>query len=84
MTDPIYLRRRVRFILSTLPAERRLSEDILFDKLRPDFPELKVDEMKRALTWNLEQNYADFRYNKDLERNEWFLTPGGRHKEGIA
>ena len=84
MSDPIFLRRRVRMILSALPPNRRASEQLLFDKLVPDFPDLKRDELAGALHWNHARGYTEFRRNADEERDEWFLTPEGRHKEGLA
>lgn len=84
MTDPIFLRRRVRMVLSALPENRRASEQLLFDKLKPDLPDLRTDELQIALSWNHSKGYADFRYDEGEERKEWFLTPEGRHKEGLS
>jgi uncharacterized protein (DUF433 family) len=83
MTDPILLRRRVRTVLSALPNGRRASEQLLFDTIRPDFPDLKLAELLAALNWNLKQAYVDYRRSTDDERNEWFLTPEGKQKEGL-
>jgi hypothetical protein len=84
MTDPILLRRRVRMILSALPANRYASERLIFDNAKPDFADLRLDELQTALTWNHERGYAEYRYNEDEERNEWRLTSEGRVKEGLA
>lgn len=84
MSDPILLRRRVRLILSALPQNRRASEQLLFDKLLPDFPDLKLDELRAAISWNHTKGLIEYRHNADEERNEWFLTAEGRQKEGVA
>lgn len=84
MTDPIQLRRRVRWVLSTLPKNRRLGEAMIFDKLRPDFPELKADELHEALLWNESKGYVDLRFNADEDRREYCLTNEGWQKEGLA
>ena len=84
MIDHLLLRKRVRLVLAALPARRRASERLLFDKLRPDFPELRADELRMALEWNLGRDFIDYRHNQDEERDEWFLTERGRAKEGLA
>jgi uncharacterized protein (DUF433 family) len=84
MTDPILLRRRVRVVLSALPQNRRASEELLFDKLEADFPDLKVDDLRKAIAWNHAKGFIEYHYSSDLERNEWFLTAEGRQKEGVA
>lgn len=84
MTDAILLRRRVRAVLSALPRKRRASEELIFDKLQPDFPDLKADQLHAALLWNLTHGFADSLRNDDEEREEWCLTPEGWHKEGLA
>jgi len=83
MTDHLLLRRWVRLVLSALPAKRRASERLLYDKLRPDFPELRVDELRVAIEWNHGQGYIDYQRNGDEERDEWHLTANGRAKEGL-
>lgn len=84
MTDQIHLRRRVRWVLSTLPKNRRLSETMIFDKLLPDFIELKRDELFAAISWNHSAGFIEYRHNIDEERNEWCLTNEGWHKEGLS
>ena len=84
MTDAIQLRRRVRWVLSTLPKDRRLSQEMIFDKLLPDFRGLKTDELHTALLWNQIRGFVDVLKNDDEERDEWRLTPEGWHKEGLA
>ncbi len=84
MTDPIQLRRRVRSVLSAIPKERRLSEELLFDTLRRDFPDLKTTDLGVALGWNQSKGYIDYRYSQDDERKEWFLTAEGWQHEGLG
>lgn len=67
-------------VLSALPPNRRASEQLMFDTLKPDFPELKVDELRTALTWNHERGFSSYRYDEDGERREWFLTETGMQK----
>jgi hypothetical protein len=84
MTDPIQLRRRVRWVLSTLPKLRWLLESMIFDKLKPGFPELKTDQLSIALRWNQEHGFCEGRKNADEEEQEWRLTDDGWAKEGLA
>lgn len=94
MTDPLFLRRRVRWVLTTLPKpalgtpkeERRsISETYIFEKLRkPDFPDLKADELHAAMIWNLSHLYADFWRDGDEDQDLWALTDTGWRKEGLA
>ena len=83
MTNDLLLRRRIRMILSALPTGRRASERLLFDLLRPDLPELRAEELRVSLEWNLGKGYIDYKHNGDEERDEWFLTERGREKEGL-
>lgn len=84
MTDQIHLRRRVRWVLSALPKMRWLLESMIADKLKPGFPELKTDELSRALRWNEEQGFIEGRKNPDEEEHEYRLTDDGWAKEGLA
>lgn len=90
MTDPILLRKEVRFHLSTLPKTRtgsneppRIGEALLFKKLVFDFHDLQVDELHAAMLWNLSRGYAEFSRNEDTARDEWNLTADGWRKEGF-
>jgi len=84
MIDRILLRDRVRTVLAALPANRRASEQLIFDKLKPDFPDLRADDLRVSIEWNQGKGWIDYRYNADQERDEWFLSERGRQKEGLA
>ena len=84
MTDPIELRRWVRLVLSALPRSQRASEALIFQKLVGEFPNLKVDEMQRAILWNQSLGYVDYRYDGQTERQLWALTDAGWKEEGLS
>jgi hypothetical protein len=84
MTDPIELRKWVRTVLSALPAGRRASENLMHSKLKVEFPDLRMDELRVAIEWNQARRFVDCERNGDEERDEFFLTKQGRQKEGLA
>jgi hypothetical protein len=85
MTDSIALRRSVRMVLSARPRNRRLSEELIFEKLKNGaFPDLRTDELQIALHWNHSKGFIDYVRNGDDETNDWGLTTEGWHKEGLA
>lgn len=84
MTDKVLLRKAVRVILSAVPNGRKASEDLIFAKLSPDFHDLRVDEMRLALEWNLAKGHVISSRDDDEERDTWCLTSEGRKKEGLA
>lgn len=83
MTDPILLRGQVRFILSSAPKGRYVSEDVIHAKLKADFPEVRVSETRVAIEWNHAKGLVTFTRNEEQERDEWMLTDAGREKEGL-
>ena len=77
------LRAKVREVLSFAPT-RKFSEGMILDAIMRLVPvDLTLNHVRMAIEWNLGSGYLDYTYNRDEERDEWFLTPRGRAKEGI-
>ncbi len=84
MNDPITLRQQVRSTLAALPSDERACEEFILLALNRFFTKrVQVPEMKAALAWNQERGWIDCRYDRDRERDEWFITAKGRVKEGL-
>lgn len=85
MIDATEIRRQVRAVLSTQPADAPMSEGYLLAGLRRFFPEsVSAAEMATALQWNEARGWAEKRWNADEEKFEWLLNHRGRVKEGVA
>jgi hypothetical protein len=86
MNDPIFLRTKLRVILSALPpAFPRACEEFLIAELSRVTPEpVRVPELRAAIEWNHARGLIDYRHNPMEERDEWFLTARGRQQEGLA
>jgi hypothetical protein len=78
------LRGEVRRQLSTMPGERAASVGYLTKQINKTTP-LVCDEgmVQKALDWNHDRGFVDYRYNTELEWDEWFLTERGKRQEGL-
>lgn len=78
------LRGAIRVQLSALPQGRAASVGFIVKTINKTTP-LVCDEaaVQAALDWNHDRGWVDYRYNSELEWDEWFLTPRGREKEGL-
>jgi hypothetical protein len=80
---PNELRAEIRRQLSALPPNRAASVGFLTKQINRTTPMI-CDEgaVQAALDWNHDRGWVDYRYNGELEWDEWFLTPRGQQKEG--
>lgn len=75
------LRRSVRNVLDLLPDGRRATVEMLVSMVN-DLRPIPVDAraVTEALNWNHDRQFVNFERNKDLDRDEWFITSMGRIK----
>jgi hypothetical protein len=76
------LRGKVREVLRMAPT-RRFHEELLHQSVDALGMEATIEELREALLWNQSKGYVDYTHNGDFGRDEWFLTPRGKAKEGI-
>lgn len=82
--DRPLVRRKIREVLAMAPG-RRFTEGMLLDAVGQLVPfELPDSELRVGLEWNIESGFVDYKFNRDMDRDEWFLTDRGLAKEGIA
>ena len=73
----------MREVLALAPT-RRFSERMILDALGGMMPEpVTYEELRKSIEWNHSRNFIEYRFNGDMERNEWFLTDAGKQKEGL-
>lgn len=81
--DRPLVRRKIREVLAMAP-DRRFTEGMLLDAVRQLVPfEVPESELRVGLEWNQESGYVDWKYSRDMDRDEWFLTARGLAKEGV-
>lgn len=80
------LREEVRGALAQLPAGQGATVDFLAKAIRRNTPLRPTnEEVEQALVWNQGKGgWCDFKYNRELEWDEWYLTPRGITKEGLS
>lgn len=78
------LRGEIRKQLSAFPPDKAASLGWLVKQINKTTPFI-CDErtVQAALDWNHDRGWVDYRYNSELEWDEWFLTPRGKAKEGV-
>lgn len=77
-------RGEVRRQLSALPDGRAASVAFLTKTINRTTPIVCDESSVQAwLDWNHDRGWVDYRYNGELEWDEWFLTPRGKQKEGL-
>lgn len=76
------LRQSVRDVLRMAPT-RRFHESLLHTSVLALGMEATLEELREALLWNSSKGFVDYTHNGDFARDEWFLTPRGKDKEGI-
>lgn len=79
------LRGEIRRQLSALPDGRAASIGFLTKQINKTTP-IVCDQaaVQEAMDWNHDRGHVDYRFNSELEWDEWFLTPRGRKQEGLA
>ncbi|MEI6492060.1 MAG: hypothetical protein WCO94_05890 [Verrucomicrobiota bacterium] len=81
--DMPLLRAKVREVLAFAP-QRKFTEAMIMDGANRMVPvPADLAAVRLAIEWNLGSGYVDYVYNRDEDRDEWFLTPRGKAKEGI-
>jgi len=81
--DMPLLRSKVREVLAMFP-KRLFTEQMILDGVNRLIPEpVELDHVRLATEWNLGSGFVDYKFNRDEERDEWFLTPRGKAKEGL-
>ncbi len=81
--DRPLLRRKVREVLVMAPT-RRFTEAMIADAVGQLVPfDVPPNEIRVAIDWNLESGLVDYKFNRDLDRDEWSLTDRGLAKEGL-
>jgi hypothetical protein len=74
------LRKKVREVLAMAPA-RRFTEQMILDGVNELIADkAEMSEIRRAIDWNHESGYIEYKYNRDYDRDEWFLTERGKQK----
>jgi hypothetical protein len=74
------LRRKIREVLA-MAATRRFTELMILDAVNQLIPEpASKGEIGDELQWNHESGYVDFKHNRDINLDEWFLTERGKQK----
>lgn len=86
MNDPVQTRRYVREVLALACGHRRpeLTERQIYegvDQLSRN--KLEIDELTKAVLWNIKEGYIFKRFDKDSDADVWSLTDEGKTKEGI-
>jgi len=77
------LRGEVRKFLSTLPKDRAAPVSWIASQINK-LTGLACDEgmVQGALDWNHDRGWVDYRFNNELEWDEWFITSRGKQQEG--
>ncbi len=84
MIEVTELRKQTRVCLSTQREDELMPEAFLKAALENFFNRpVPVAEVLLALRWNEARGWAERRWNKDHERDEWKLTSAGYTKEGL-
>jgi hypothetical protein len=76
------LRQTIRQVLARA-VERKFTDAMLLTSVQMVGVESTEEELREALLWNQSSGYVDYRYNRDAERDEWYLTERGKAKEGL-
>jgi len=81
--DMPLLRAKVREVLAFAP-DRKFTEAMILDAVNRMIPiPADLETVRLAVEWNLGSGFVDYTFNRDEDRDEWFLTPRGKSKEGI-
>jgi len=81
--DMPLLRAKIREVLAFAPT-RKFTEAMILDAANRLVPvPVALDDVRRAIEWNLGSGFVDYVFNRDEDRDEWFLTDRGLAKEGI-
>ena len=78
------LRDIVRQILAAMPMGRAATIRFIKDQVNRTTPHVCDEAMvQAAINWNHDRGLVDFRFNRTMEWDEWFLTERGQTKEGL-
>lgn len=72
------LRPVIRETMQIKPDLKAWTAKSLFGLIKSEYSDATEADVRNALLYNQEKGFVDYKFNREYERDEWFLTERGK------